>query len=274
MSETVTSLPTTYATVSFHKTDIIRLINFPDDINLGLHPVVLAAWPPGLESAGASPSGGGAYEYKTKGKPFGWVSGQQAVGGVRLVRDLLAFLHSRAWELVAPVMCSRRYTAKDTLIFRRRRRQSPAEEEAEWLALAPMGSDRLRVVYDAPDVKLFGGIDARQDHLGVLIAGVKRILEATDWFDKGDWSHDSFEFKLKGWPWCSRGDASVRMRGLLLRLLELMDGHGWRLYTAILQRAGTDDYRMTDTWYFVRERREVSRESEGIVGYPTDGAAD
>ncbi|GAB1320265.1 hypothetical protein MFIFM68171_10475 [Madurella fahalii] len=256
MSETITSVsspspPTTYATVSFHKRDMIRLINFPEDISLSLQPVIVASWPPGLESSGPS---GEAYEFKVKGKPFGQVGGEQAVGGIRLLRNLFAFLHDHAWELVTPLMCSRRYTAKDTLIFRQLSPPPVPPSPMEWLALAPMRSDRLRVIYDAPDVKLFG-VDPDHDYLGVLITSIKRTLEGGDWFDKGDWSHDSFEFKLKGRPWLSRGEASNKTRILLLRLLETMEGHGWKLHTAVLQRAGTDDIRITDTWYFVRERK-------------------
>lgn len=263
MSETITSIsspppPSTYATVSFHKTNIIRLIDFPDDINLSLQPVIVTSWPLGLVSSGRV---GEAYEFKVNGKPFGTVSGRQAVAGIRLLRNIFAFLHDRSWELVTPMTFSRRPTAKDTLIFRQLSPPLVPPSPVEWLALAPIRSDRLRVVYDVPDVKLLGA-DADHDYLGILITSIKRTLEGGDWFDKGDWSHDSFEFKLKGSPWLSRGEASNKTRILLLRLLETMERHGWKLHTAVLQRAGTDDIRMTDTWYFMRERKDSSKVSK------------
>lgn len=246
-----------YATLSFHKTDTIRLLHFPEDITSSLHSVILSSWPPGIESNGPF---GEAHEYKVKGSPFGYYRSQQYVGGIRLVRDLLAFMYSHSWELVTPLLCSRRYTAKDTLIFR----QVPIGSlpPVEWLALAPSGSDKLRVIYDADGVKLFG-VDADHDHLGSLITAIKKMLEGLDYFEKGDWSHDSFEFDFKGKPWRSRGEASVKMRIMLMRLLETMEGHGWRLHTAIVQRTGTDEHRMLDTWYFVREYGRARRVDVG-----------
>ncbi|KAK4239634.1 hypothetical protein C8A03DRAFT_42785 [Achaetomium macrosporum] len=245
------SAPSTCATLSFHKSDTIRLLSFPPDITSGLESIILACWPPGLESHG---SFGQSYQYKVRGKPFGYYGTQHHVGGFRLLRDVLAFLYSRGWDLVTSLLCSRRYTAKDTLIFRQVVALRPA---VEWLSLAPMGADKLRVVYDADGVRLFG-MDSDHDHLGVLISGIKKVLEGLDYFEKGGWSHDSFEFEMKGRPWRSRGEASVKMRIMLMRVLETMEGHGWRLYSNFVQRTGSDEDRILDTWYFVRERVKVS----------------
>jgi hypothetical protein len=221
--------------------------------------VILACWPPGIESYGAFEQ---SYQYKLKGAPFGYWRSQQYVGGIRLVRDVLAFLYSHNWELASSMLCSRRYTAKDTLIFRKREAgELPA---VEWLSLAPLGSDRLRVVYDADGVRLCGG-ESDQDYLGVLITGLKKMLEGLDYFQKGDWSHDSFEFELKGRPWRSRGEASVKMRIMLMKLLETMEGHGWRLYTTVVQRTGTDEDRILDTWYFVRETGRSWKDSAAAI---------
>jgi hypothetical protein len=242
--------PSTHATLSFHKSDTIRLLSFPSDITSALEPVILASWPPGLESHG---SFGQSYQYKVRGRPFGYYGTQHHVGGIRLLRDVLAFLYARGWDLLAPLLCSRRYTAKDTLIFRRVVAPRPA---VEWLSLAPMGADKLRVVYDVDKARLCG-MDGDHDHLGVLISGVKKVLEELDYYDKGGWSHDSFEFEMKGRPWRSRGEASVKMRIMLMRLLETMEGYGWRLYSNFVQRTGSDEDRILDTWYFVRQGDKV-----------------
>lgn len=244
----------TYATISFHKSDILRLLNFPADLTAALEPIILAAWPPGLESYNPNASTHGS-EYKFKGSPFGSFRAQHYVGSIRLMRDVLAFLYDRNWKIVTAVMCSRRYTAKDTLVFRRAvgGRPSPA---VEWLALAPMGmlsGDKLRVVYDAPGLRLAGAGDDG-DHLGVLITAIKKTLQGLECFEKGDWSHDSFEFELKGRPWRSRGEASVKTRVMLAEVLETMGAHGWRVYGSFVQRTGSDEDRILDTWYFVRER--------------------
>jgi len=258
-------LSSTYATLSFHKTDTIRLLHFPPALATALEPVVLASWPLGLESKSQSTAEQSA-EFKCKGKPFGYYNMQHKVGGLRLVRDVLTVLHDHGWDLVTSVMCSKRYTAKDTLIFRHRQghqgqpgNRNGAGPSVEWLVLAPMARDKLRVLYDADGVKLHGDPedDQHRDHLGVLISGIKKTLEGLGCFDKGDWSHDSFEFQLKGKPWRSRGETSVTVRIMLMRLLELMDGYGWRLYATFVQRTGADEDKILDTWYFVRERRRT-----------------
>jgi hypothetical protein len=249
--------PSTYATVSLHKSDTLRLVNFPPDLPTALEPIILAAWPPGLQSHNDNAADHSS-EFKLKGRPFGTFRSQHYVGSIRMMRDVLAFLYARDWELVTAAMCSRRYTSKDTLIFRRRAAETAAPlPPVEWLALAPMAaawSDKLRIVYDAAGVRLFGGVGSAQDHLAVLITAIKNTLQELECFEKGDWSHDSFKFELKGRPWRSRGKAGVKMRIMLARLLETMEAHGWRLYTSFVLRTGTDEERILDTWFFVREK--------------------
>lgn len=248
----------TYAALSFHKSNVLRLISFPEDVAAGLQPVILASWPDGLESAGPF---GDAYEYKVKGSPFGYFRDQHHVGGVRLVRDVLAFLHGCSWELVAPMLCSRRYTAKDTLIFRQAAPDGlapPPPPPLDWLVLVPTGSSKLRVVYDANAMRLWGG-DADYDHLGVLIPALRSSLERLDYFEKGIWNQDSFAFELKGKPWRSRGEESIKVRLMVMRLLETMETHGWRLHATMAQRTGSDEERIPDTWYFVREREGTGK---------------
>ncbi|KAK4177361.1 hypothetical protein QBC36DRAFT_185235 [Triangularia setosa] len=243
-----------YATLSFHKTDTVRLLCFPDDIKSNVESLIASVWPPGIQSTGPC---GEAYEFefKLKGKPWGYFGTQDAVGAIRLLRDILALLYDQSWELVTSAICSRRYTAKDTLIFRKNSPSSSAlpVQQVEWLGLATAFYDKIRIVYEAKNVGR-PGLEADHDHLGIVIMNLKKMLESLDYFEKGDWSHDSFEFKLKGRPWRSRGEDSVKMRLMVLRLLETMESMGWRVYATILQRTGTDEDRMMDTWYFVRTR--------------------
>ncbi|KAH6636281.1 hypothetical protein F5144DRAFT_173647 [Chaetomium tenue] len=252
-TSTSTLPSSSYATVSLHKSDTIRFLNFPASLATVLEPVIVAAWPPGLDSS-SPPAGGLSFEYKCKDRPFGYFGTQQHVGGIRLMRDVLAVLYRHGWELVTSVLCSKRYTSKDTLFFRSRSRAGGVAgtvPAVEWLVLAPMRTDKLRLVYDAD------GEDSQHDHdhLGLLVAGVKKTLQEMGCFAKGDWSHDSFEFELKGKPWRSRGEAAGNaVRIMMMRLLELIEGHGWRLYGTFVQRTGQDEDRILDTWYFVREK--------------------
>ena len=268
-TSTTTFPSSSYATLSLHKSDTLRFLNFPASLAAALEAAILAAWPPGLDSS-SSPGASSSFEYKCKGRPFGYYGTQQHVGGIRLVRDVLAVLYRHGWELVTSVLCSKRYTAKDTLFFRCRAGAAAAAAAAaagmrpavEWLVMAPMRNDKLRVVYDVDGVGCWRGAagegddGGRHDHdyLGVLVAGVKKVLQEMGCFEKGDWGHDSFEFELKGKPWRSRGEASNRVRIMLMRLLELTEGHGWRLYGTFVQRTGQDEDRILDTWYFVREK--------------------
>ena len=244
--------PPTFASLSLHKSDCIRFLQFPEDIYTDAQPVILAVWPLGIQTSGFY---GDAYQYKLKGRPFGRLFGPEVVGGIRVMRDLIIFLCGRSWEIVTPLLCSGHPGAKDTVVFRRRGVDVPPPEPVEWLVLGLLGNDRLRIVYDADGGKLSGGGEGG-DGLGVDISGVKEMLEGMDRLQKGEWSHDSFEFKLKGMPWIAHGVATVKVRLLMLRVFEVLESLGWRARVAVGQRSGNGDVRMADTLYFVREMGE------------------
>jgi len=237
-----------FACLSFNKSDSIRFLQFPEEICTDIQPVILSSWPPGIQSVGPF---GECYQYKLRERPFGTFGAQEAVGGRRLVRDILAFLHDRSWQLVCPLAYTQRVTGKDSLIFRK---QPPGKEAepTEWLAVGISKTDRLRLIYEAENLKKRTGVDSDWDHFGVVIAALRKVLEGMELFQKGDWSYDSFEFKLKGSPWQEHGEKTVRTRLLLLRMVETLDSLGWQSYASVLMRTGTDDYRMADTWYFCR----------------------
>jgi hypothetical protein len=240
-------LPPTYATLSFHKADILRLLNFPSDIVSAVESLILASWPPGIEKQYPS---GQAFEFKLRGRPFGTFRAQQFIGGIHVVRVVFALLRRHGWDLTLSTVCSTRYTAKDTLVFHR----SPVPlSEVEWLALAPAGDRRLRVVYDSGVGGHSQADQDRQNHMVVLNTAIQNTLEELGYFKESSWSHDTREFLLKGKPWKPKPAESVKVRVLLIRLLATMEQCGWRPYTALVQRTGQDDYRMVDTWYFVRD---------------------
>ncbi|KAL2164225.1 hypothetical protein VTH06DRAFT_3441 [Thermothelomyces fergusii] len=258
----------TYATLSFHKSNTIRLLNFPAAFTADLVPILHDSWPLGIQSQYQHQSPFAAEqsaEFKFRGKPFGGSSAQQYVGGMRLVRNILSALHDHGWELVTSVMCSRRVSAKDTLVFRQRRPVCgsaglPGAPPLEWLVLAPVARDKLRVVYDVAGAKQKEEADEdgrNHDYLGHLVSDIKNVLTSLSLFEKGNWDHESFEIQLRGNPWRSRGDASVTVRTFLIKLFELVEGHGWRAYVTLAQRTGDDEKRLPDTWYFVRERRQA-----------------
>ncbi|KAK4169362.1 hypothetical protein QBC43DRAFT_283818 [Cladorrhinum sp. PSN259] len=245
----------TYATLSFHKGDTIRLVSFPQPIIVSIESLIKRTHAGGLQSSGPC---GPAFDYKLKGRPFGeHYLLEDYINGIRIVRDIMTLLAENNWELVAQPLCSTRHTAKDTLIFRRRE-QPKQVVEREFLALAPMRHDRLRLVYDVEGIELpCSGYEVTPEHghIASVIAELRQMLFEMDYFDQAHWSYESFEFTLKGAPWRSSGDESIKKGVLLLRLLESMEAVGWRLYTTFVHKTGTDRENNLDTWYFVREKR-------------------
>lgn len=275
-----------FASVSLPWADKIRLLQFPPSIRGGFAEQIRASWPRGIQSEQEYAEH--AYDYKLRGNPFGSVGGKESAAGRRLVRDLLSFLHARGWVLVTPVSHSRQAGSKDSLVFRQQRVEGKVGGDVvvparvEWLVLAPSGRDRLRVIPDGPTwhevvsaSSIAGGAEelaadygkagsfssssaplsggSNHDEFGVLVQSLKQVLAGLDLFQSGEWSHDSFEFKLRGFPWAARDEKTVRVERLLLAVVETLDRFGWRSYATVRQRTDTDEVRKQDTWYFVRE---------------------
>lgn len=277
-----------FASISLGCTDKLRLHQFPPSIQDSVAEQIRASWPRGIQVEQAYGQHG--YEFKLRGNPFGSVGAKEGVGGRRLVRDLLACLYARGWTLVAPVSHSRQKGSKDSLVFRQRRAEERSggdvvvPPKVEWLVIAPTGRDRLRVIPDGPiwsDVVSRSGFsvaeelaelaadygkagsfssssapppgEGNHDEFGVLVQSLKQMLAGLDCFQSGEWSHDSFEFKLKGFPWSARDEKAAKVELLLLAVVETLDRFGWRSYATVRQRSDTDEARKQDTWYFVRE---------------------
>lgn len=306
------NLFSTFGIMSFHYSDTIRFLQFPESIYTGVAPLLRASWPPGIQSERPYAQ---AYEYKLKGRPFTALGDQECVGSRRLVRDLLAFLHRRGWVLVAPVKHSRHAGSKDSLVFRQQSRRARESTEKlatssvmtpstdpeagpssppivdrvlsvaevadpvippplDWLVVTMSKRDRVRIIYDAPAAGDQRGDDAagssgsgndvssdvfahrghNHDELGVLVQALKRAITDVDYFQSGEWKYDSFEFKCKGTPWLALGRKTVKVRLLILRLIETLDRFGWQSYAVVQQRSDGEDTRKADTWYFVRPR--------------------
>ncbi|KXN69557.1 hypothetical protein CONCODRAFT_7968 [Conidiobolus coronatus NRRL 28638] len=65
----------------------------------------------------------------------------------------------------------------------------------------------------------------------------------------------SYEFKLYGYPWSATGEETMKTRMLILKLVELLELHGWSLYASIDQNsgpAGDSTYSEVDSWYCVK----------------------
>jgi hypothetical protein len=156
----------------------------------------------------------------------------------------------------------------------------------DWLALSMSRRDRLRIICDGPhDVAHASysnnqksgsssrrrsssrgtddGIDGAGEasrrpgnpaELGRLVTTAKDVLARRGFLQDGKWSHDSYEFKLKGHPWSAWGKDTMRVRLALLQLVAALDRLGWRSYAAVHHRCLGNDYSKPDTWYLVRPR--------------------
>lgn len=315
-----------FATLSFDTADKFRLIQFPFQLASAISIQLRQWWPAGIQREQIYATH--AYEFKLKGWPFGGMTGgKDNISGMRLVRDLLAFLYQRGWVVETGIAHERSVGATDTLVFRQRRRRvgnatgkgggemnekngmrEKAPEpglrmvgdgeivregedivippEAEWLVLSLEMADRLRVIYDVRAGKVKssseiiaqeaggsgGGMnekmaplalgreqssseiprEANYDELGLMIEALKEAFTEIEYFQSGKWTHDSYEFKLKGWAWSEMGEKAVKGRRLLLKIVETLDRFGWRSY-ATIQKRGMEKARGLDTWFFVRE---------------------
>jgi hypothetical protein len=255
------AVTSSFALLSFHWGDKLRFLQFPESIYAQMaSDVIRTSWPPGIQEEKMLK--GPTYEYKLKGMPFGLMDGQDAVGGRRLVRDMLAALHSRGWVLTTPVHHSSTVGVKDSLILQQKSQSlTPIiPPPVRWLILSFSRMDRIRVIYDAAsssDVSVSHGREAQEvrDELDMIIQNITTMLEELNYFQKGEWTYDSYEFKCKGHPWSSiRTEKTVESRIIVLRLMEILHNLGWLPYGSIMHRQESDKVRKSDTLYFVRPR--------------------
>ena len=161
---------------------------------------------------------------------------------------------------------SRGKGTKDTLIFRRH--HIPAGDgltdlvpapPLDWLILAMSSSDKLRIIRDRSRGESGDTENNIADELGgQLVPAVKAVLDSMRYFQGGQWTFDSYEFKLTGRPWAARDDEIGKSRVLLLQLLAALHRLGWRSYAAVRSGTESDDFKKPDTWFFVRPKGWVA----------------
>ena len=253
-----------YAILSFHKTDMIRLLQFPESLFLSLQPVILSSWPHGIQSSGPYTDTPNSFQIKLKGRPFGWTMNQDALGGARLVRDLFAFFYHHNYEIVMPFSTAQRLTSKDMLIFRPRAPSAPILPPREWLAIAPLRSDRLYIIGDSqPNFDSFrvSAVDPTPDHIVMLTQSITRMFKDLGLLQKSESRYNWIEYQLKGRPWLYGKEAGVKTRLMLLRLFQTLESLGWSCHTSVQHRTGNDDKRMLDTMFFSRPKDPIPNPS-------------
>ncbi|KAF2250654.1 hypothetical protein BU26DRAFT_603220 [Trematosphaeria pertusa] len=221
------------ASLSFHMTDRIRLLHFPPEAIDVCRSTILSAWKPPHSGAIVIQDErpyGASHEFKLRGFP--WALGSyQPVESSRLVCALLSTLHGLGWTLILTTDVTRKMRDKDTLVFRRRRM-------CLWSVTGAWSCFREATGCVPPEVS-----QATAAQLGPSWVQARSVHKSV-----------ADELKLHGSPWFANGIETMRVRELLLVLLESLEDEGWTVFASIDQKHGRDDYTETDTWYCCRPK--------------------
>lgn len=227
---------TTFASLSLHRSDRIRLLGFPTPEIAGVRHVIQTCYNKGLQ---AEQVYGGAHEFKLYGNPW-YGQSSDAIPSRIVMRSILAYLFSAGWILHTSTDVSKKTLDKDSLLFRKQQNPPPP---SDWIAISFNTMDRLRLI--GADAQLISDFKS-------LLSSMHLLQSDIGWKDRAS---GAWEFKLNGYPWNASGEETMRTRMLLLRMLECLENSGWSLYASIDQNTGSSENSSeTDTWYCVRER--------------------
>ncbi|RFU27359.1 hypothetical protein B7463_g8987, partial [Scytalidium lignicola] len=228
-----TPFRTSFASISLHRSDCLRLLQFPQEDIAGLRNVIKTSWYRGIQ---AEQMYAMSHEFKLSGNPWSG-QGRDSIPARIMMRSVFAYLYSVGWILHGSTDVSQKQFDKDTLLFRKQ--QSPPPP-ADWISISFSELDRLRLI----------GADA------TLIAAFKTMLTSMNLFQDEAWkdkAKNAFEFKIRGFPWLATGEETMRTRLLVLKMLETLEENGWSLYASIDQNEGSDSSSEADSWFCVRE---------------------
>lgn len=224
-----------FASLSLHKGDLIRLLDFPEAAIELIRQAIRSAWPSGLQDEREAY---GSFELKLKGYP--WLGrGDEAMHARRLMRSIFENLFDAGWILSLSTDVTKKNRDHDTMIFRY---QDPAPTPRDWICISFSKMDRLRVM------------DAPPDMLDAIYEGIRDVTQ-----EKMTHSMPNvWEVKLRGFPWEATVNQQTIMdaRRLLLRLCAILEAHGFTVYASIDQKRNANpDRSETDTWHCCRPKQ-------------------
>lgn len=195
-----------------HSTDNLRFLRFPPQVVDHCRNTVLSVWRGGIQKEGMY---GNSQEFKLQGYPWSAL-GSDSMQARRLVTALLVTLHDLGWVFMLNTDVSKNAGDKDTLLFRY---QTPAPAPCDWFSISFSSADRIRL------------IDASLEVCQALPARL-----GPQWVDKkSQYAPGIKEIKLHGHPWAAGGKETMRVRELLLTMLETLEAEGWTVYASIDQ---------------------------------------
>jgi len=234
LAPSYTPFRTSFASLSLHMGDRIRMMRFPPEDVSAIRGVIQRYWGKGIQDERVY---GPSYEFKLYGNPW---AGQtsDAIPSRIVMREIFAYLFSQGWILHLNTDVSKSRFDKDTLIFRKQQTPPPP---SEWIAISFNQADRLRLIGAPPSLLA----DVRMALKGM------GLLQAEDWKDR---SLEAWEYKINGYPWHASGEETMTTRMWMLRLLEVLESRGWSVYASIDQSTASKNRSETDSWYVVRDR--------------------
>ncbi|KAF2878519.1 hypothetical protein BDV95DRAFT_624938 [Massariosphaeria phaeospora] len=227
-----TRFQTRFASLSLHQENRVRFLHFPQQVINLCRDAIRATWPKGIDS---EQDYAGAWEIKTNGHPWGGFRDQSESS--RVVCAMLKTLHEQGRVMTLTTDVTKKEFDKDTLVFRH---QAPAPAPCDWFSVAFSKYDRL-TLQDAPHEVHRLLIDRLQQSNGYKVE------------KHGEEAPGIYELNLNGNPWVGEGKDTVRVRELVLTLIETLDSEGWTVYASMSQKTaanGTDN----DTWYCCRPK--------------------
>ncbi len=205
---------TTFASLSMHENDRLRLLQFSSDETQTIRDTISISWPNGIQS---ERDYYGSHEFKLRGNPW-YGSGDDAVFARRFMTRVFETLANIGWVLTVSADLSKKTTDKDTLFFRY---QQPPPAPCEWMTISFSNQDLLRL------------IDAPQSLVSYMVQHLAPFIQRHQ--PHKNQPEAAYEFKINGYPWDASGSTTVESRRLVLRLLEGLDMNGWTVYGRIPQ---------------------------------------
>ncbi|KAE8441805.1 hypothetical protein EG329_004258 [Mollisiaceae sp. DMI_Dod_QoI] len=234
-----TPFRTTFASISLHRSDRLRLLGFPQSDIQAIRNVIQSSYSKGIQKEQPYAM---SHEFKLYGNPWYGQSSDTVISRI-LIREMLAYLFRIGWILHASTDVSKKELDKDTLFFRKQQVPPPV---SDFISISFNMSDRLRLIGAPPKL-----VQAVKETL----AGLGLLQQDLGWKDA---SLGAWEFKIKGYPWRASGEETMTTRLLLLKMLECLESHGWSLYASVDQSTGSGEGSSeTDSWYCVKDRNWV-----------------
>ncbi|KAF2150698.1 hypothetical protein K461DRAFT_280709 [Myriangium duriaei CBS 260.36] len=229
---------TTFASLSLHEGDKIRMLGFPKQICETVKQVIANTWSGGVQRV---QDYYGSYEIKMVGYPWN-ATHSDAVTSRQLMSRILAALFAAGWVLNLSTDVTKLTSDLDTLLFRH---QDPAPVPCEWLAISFSNGDQIRFLWDHRKY-------AKDPVVAAYISAIGKAVQ----------SHQPhklpgcYEVKMNGYPWRARHGESIHARGLLLSLLSTLEQYGWTVYASVDQKKQRQSENSTsgdtDTWHCCR----------------------